>query len=64
MFVEWNDYVLAAFELQPEKSQSVRGETRTKLPPCSWEWSIELITFWCIDVNLTASVTELVLLLY
>ena len=39
MFVEWNDRELAAVDRQPETLQSARGDTRTKLPPRSWEWS-------------------------
>ena len=39
MIVEWNDRALAAVERQPETYQSARGDTRTKLPPRSWEWS-------------------------
>ena len=36
MFVECN------FERQPETTQSARGDTRTKRPPRSWEWSVYL----------------------
>ena len=41
MIVEWNDRALASAEQQWETYHSARGYTRTKLTPCSWEWSID-----------------------
>ena len=39
MIVKWSDRALASDERQPETYQSARGDTRTKLPPRSREWS-------------------------
>ena len=44
MIVEWNDRALASVERQPEMSKSSRDDTRTKLPPRSWEWSVARVT--------------------
>ena len=38
MFVEWNDCALASVERQRETYHSARGDTRTKLTHCSWEY--------------------------
>ena len=52
MIVEWNDCALASVERQSETYQSAKGDTRTKLTPRSWEWSIDTLesskyVTWC-----------------
>ena len=53
MIVEWNDRALASAERQPETSQSARGDTRTKLLPRSWEWSIDISSIFLLCLKLS-----------